>query len=98
VKVHIDLAKMKKTVTWKFRGFLAGLALSISVIAFGAYTIHPGLAIMVLSSAVAFFCHVNAKMLDETLIRLRQAEMLLAAAPPVSTGDILKDYNPGGYH
>jgi len=83
-----DLAKLKKAVTWKFRGFLAGLVLSVLAVGFGAYAIHPGLAIMVLSSAVMYFFHVNAKMMDETLIRLRQAEMILAQAPPA----------PGGYH
>lgn len=97
-KPPFDLAKVRRTVTWKFRGFLVGLVLSIAGIAFGALLIHPGLAIMVISSALTFFAHVNAKMLDETLIRIRQAEMVLAATPKEPTGDILKDYNPGGYH
>jgi len=94
----LDIKAMRTRFTWRFRGFLAGLVLSVSATGYGAYTIHPGLAIMVVSSAMAFFCHVNAKILDDTLIRLRQAEMLLATAPAAEvTNDVLKDYKPGGY-
>lgn len=91
--LDIDLVALKKRVTWKLRGFIAGLVLSVVIIALGAFTIHPGLAIIVLGSALAFFSHLNAKVLDTTLLQLRQAEIMMAAMPNQAK-DILKDYNP----
>lgn len=98
VKDQLDIPKLKRKITWKFRGFLVGLAFGIALVASGAYLIHPGLAIMVVASALTFFMHVNAKMLDETLRQLAQAEMILGNIPKDQPKDILKDYNPGGYH
>ena len=96
----LDLNKMKRTVTWKFRGFLAGLTLSVGAISIGLGLVHPGLFIAVWGAAAMFFCHVNAKLLDDTLLRIRQAEMLMSV-PKAEAKDLLrpdKNYTPGGYH